>query len=100
MPVLKNKLPMFGCKCLRLRQFLDLQPLRFAQFHAMLELKHGLTATAAHVHVYGPVFVAAEEEHVTVLLEDPWHVRILPYGRRRGEQNLVERLSSPLTAAP
>jgi hypothetical protein len=52
------------------------------------------------VHVYGPVFVAVEEEHVTVLLEDPWHVRILPYGRRRGEQNLVERLSSQLTAAP
>ena len=91
MPVLKNKLPMFGCKCLRLRQFFDLQPLRFSQFHAVLELEYGLTAATANVHVYGPVFVTVEEEHVTVLLEDLWHVGTLPYGRRRGEQNLVER---------
>jgi len=61
---------MLGCKLLGPRQFPDLEPLRLAQVHSLLDLEDGLAITVPNVNVYGPVLVTVKKEPIAVPLEN------------------------------
>ena len=56
---------MLGCKLLSFRQFPHLEPLRLAQIHSLLYLKHRLTSTIPNVNMNRAVFITQKPQGET-----------------------------------
>ena len=75
MPLLDYNLSVLLRKLLRSGQLFDLEPLRLAQFNALLHIEHRFPSTPAHMDVNRPMIVTIEEEPIPILLEDVRHGR-------------------------
>jgi hypothetical protein len=53
MPLIDNKLPMFLCKPLRFRQFLNFQAVRLPKLNALFDVKDSFATAVPNVRVNG-----------------------------------------------
>jgi hypothetical protein len=64
MPLIDNKLPMFLCKPLRFRQFLNFQAVRLPKLNALFDVKDSFATAVPNVRVNGRMFICVEEKSV------------------------------------
>jgi hypothetical protein len=69
------KLPVLGCQCLSVPNFLGFKPNRFSQNDLVLDFKYRFTAALSNMDVDGRVLVAIEEKPEAILGKNVWHRR-------------------------
>src|SRR5437667_5886232 len=66
MPFIDDKLSIFLCKPLRLRQLSNLQTVRLPKLDILLDIEYWFASAVANMRMDRTVFVAVEEEPVAV----------------------------------
>lgn len=73
MPLLNYQLFIFFRKFFSFGLFVELEALRFAQFHVVFHAEHGFTVAMADMNVNRAVVVAVNENPEAVLFKNGWH---------------------------
>src|SRR5438034_9927222 len=81
MPFIDDKLSIFLCKPLRLRQLSNLQTVRLPKLDILLDIEYWFASAVANMRTDRTVFVAVEEEPVAVPFKYLRHHKLAPCRR-------------------